>query len=316
MNRIVFNPPRLVLRDCERRFDMKNLTEILKGKFLPLILAIMMTLGAYTPSKIEVTSAPEKSENAVRIVSFNLRCNNDIYGSVKNRGKFAVAAFENYEPDSFGVQEATKEWLSILDEALGEKYSRVGEPRDDSSNTEYSAVYYRSDKYELLDSGTIWLSKTPEVFASKSFLASMPRICTWATLKNKETGFVYTHVNTHLDFLLEHTREKQAEVLLSKIEELSSRGPLVCTGDFNADKKDKTYSKMTAALDDSRLLAKETEDGKTYHNYGRGDVLHNGAIDFIFVTKETEVERYKIIDDTVDNMYISDHYGIMSDICF
>lgn len=295
---------------------MKNILETLKKKIIPLVLALMMTLGSYAPAKIEITSAPEKSESSVRILSQNLRCNNDLYGFVKNRALFVSEMLKNYEPDSFGVQEATETWLTLLDEALGEKYARVGEPRDNAKNTEYSAVYYRTDKFELLDEGTIWLSKTPEKFGSKSFFASMPRICTWATLKNKETGFVYTHVNTHLDFLVEYTRSKQSEVLLSKIGELQKTGPLVCTGDFNADERDETYEKMTASLDDSRLLAKETESGKTFHNYGRGDLFHKTAIDFIFVSKGTEVERYKIIKDTVDGMYLSDHYGIMADIIF
>ncbi len=295
---------------------MKNILETLKKKIIPLVLALMMTLGSYAPAKIEITSAPEKSESSVRILSQNLRCNNDLYGFVKNRALFVSEMLKNYEPDSFGVQEATETWLTLLDEALGEKYARVGEPRDNAKNTEYSAVYYRTDKFELLDEGTIWLSKTPEKFGSKSFFASMPRICTWATLKNKETGFVYTHVNTHLDFLVEYTRSKQSEVLLSKIGELQKAGPLVCTGDFNADERDETYEKMTASLDDSRLLAKETESGKTFHNYGRGDLFHKTAIDFIFVSKGTEVERYKIIKDTVDGMYLSDHYGIMADIIF
>ena len=295
---------------------MKTIFEAVKGKILPLVLALMMTFGLYTPAKTEITSAPKKSENAVRIVSQNLRCNNDLYGVVKNRSGFVCAMLENYEPDSFGVQEATESWLGFLDESLGEKYARVGEGRDGAKNTEYSAVYYRTDKFNLIDGGTIWLSKTPEKAGSKSFLASMPRICTWATLENKETGFVYTHINTHLDFLIEYTRSKQADVLLTKIEELQKRGPLVCTGDFNADEKGETYRKMTAALDDSRLIAKETESGKTYHNYGRGDLFHSTAIDFIFVSKGTKAERYKIIKDTVDKMYLSDHYGIMADIIF
>lgn len=295
---------------------MSNLLNAIRMKFLPLILAVMMTLGLYAPASIEITGAPEKNENAVRVVSFNLRCNDDIYGFVKNRGKFVSAALKAYAPDSFGVQEATVQWLSILDTELGKSYERVGLGRDNSKKTEYSAVYYRKDKFDLIDEGTIWLSETPEKFASKSFLASMPRICTWATLKSKENGEVYTHINTHLDFLLEYTRSKQADVLLSKIEELKQRGPLVCTGDFNADEKTETYKKMTNSLDDSRLIAKETESGKTYHNYGRADVFHSSAIDFIFVSKGTEVEKYKIIKDTVDNMYLSDHYGLMADICF
>ncbi len=295
---------------------MKSIIEAIKGKILPLVLALMMTFGTYAPAKIEIASAPEKSESSVRVLSQNLRCNNDLYGFVKNRSQFVCAMLKNYEPDSFGVQEATEAWLLLLDESLGKNYARVGEPRDNAKNTEYSAVYYRTDKYELLDSGTIWLSKTPEKFGSKSYLASMPRICTWATLRNKETGFAYTHINTHLDFLVEYTRSKQTDVLLSKIDELKKNGPLVCTGDFNADEKDKTYQKMSAVLDDCRLSAKETENAKTFHNYGRGDLFHSSAIDFIFVEKGTEVERYKIIKDTVDGMYLSDHYGIMADIIF
>ncbi|MCI7334303.1 MAG: hypothetical protein MSH34_05180, partial [Oscillospiraceae bacterium] len=113
---------------------MKNIVEALKQKILPLVLAVMMTLGVYTPATTEISSAPQKSETAVRVVSFNLRCNNDIYGFVKNRGKLVSAALENYAPDSFGVQEATKEWLDILDASLGEEYARVGEPRDSAKN--------------------------------------------------------------------------------------------------------------------------------------------------------------------------------------
>lgn len=295
---------------------MKKIVDLLKGKFMPLVLALMMTFGSYAPTEIAITSAPNRSENSVRIVSQNLRCNNDLYGFVKNRAQFVTAMLKNYAPDSFGVQEATETWLSYIDEALSENYARVGQPRDDSKNTEYSAVYYRTDKFDLLDEGTIWLSETPEEFGSKSFLATMPRVCTWATLKNKTTGAVYTHINTHLDFLVEYTRSKQADVLLSKVEELQKRGAVVCTGDFNADEKAETYLKMTAALEDCRLVAKESESGKTYHNYGRADLLHSTAIDFIFVTKGTQVERYKIIKDTVDGMYLSDHYGIMADIIF
>lgn len=295
---------------------MKTLFKALKSNFLPLVLAVMMTLGIYSPASIEINSAPQKSGDAVRVVSFNLRCQDDIYGSVENRGKFVCAALENYMPDSFGVQEATEKWLGILDSALGENYARVGEPRDESKNSEYSAVYYRADKYDLVDSGTIWLSKTPDKSGSKSFLSSMPRICTWATLKNKENGFVFTHINTHLDHLLEYTRSRQADVLLGKIEELMKLGPVACTGDFNTGEKTVTYKKLTAVLSDSRFVAKETESGKTFHNYGKKDLFHSTAIDFIFVSNATEVERYKIMKDTVNGMYLSDHYGIMADICF
>lgn len=286
----------------------------LTKSFVALITAIMLSLGIISIGNVEITDVPEKTDGTVRIVSFNLRTANDIYGSIKNRSVFIAAALDAYAPDSFGVQEANPAWLKQLDEKLGDKYARVGEPRDSSKNSEYSCVYYLKDRYELLDSGTIWLSKTPEVAASKDFGSSYPRICTWATLKNIETGLTYTHVNTHLDHLLESTRQKQAQVLMNKVEQLAESYPVVCTGDFNMNEGKAAYKLITEKMNDSRLVANQTEQGKTYHNYGRGDILHTSAIDFIFVQKDMQVERYKIIDNMVNNMYLSDHYGLCADI--
>lgn len=288
---------------------IKNLAAL----FTAILLALGVTVGNGSG---EVTDVPDRKDGAVRIVSFNLRSANDIYGTVKNRSVLMERVLTAYAPDSFGVQEANSEWLSLLDGSLGDRYARVGEGRSSDENTEFSCVFYLKDKYELLDSGTIWLSETPDVPGSRDYMSSFPRICTWATLRNRETGFTYTHINTHLDHLLEFTRTKQVDVLLNKITELSGTYPIVCTGDFNTNEGTETYKKMTAAMDDSRIVAEKTESGKTYHNYGRGDALHTSAIDFIFVEKGTNVAEYKIIKNMVNEMYVSDHYGLCSDILF
>ena len=257
---------------------------------------------------------PPKPENAVRAVSFNLRCKDDLYGKVKDRAAFVAETLRAYAPDSFGVQEATAQWLRLLDAALGETWARVGEPRDSTRNTEYSAVYYDKTVWDLLDSGTIWLSETPATPGSRSFASSFPRIATWATLKSKATGAVYTHLNTHLDHVLEYTREKQAAVLVKQIETLEQKGPVVCTGDFNTEEGARAYRVVAAALDDTKTTAAETDSGKTFHNYGRPLLSKRKPIDFIFVTKGTPVLRYKIIDNTADGMYLSDHFGLCADL--
>ena len=283
--------------------------------FLALIFAVLMTLGMFAPDSIVIDGVPEKAENTTRVISFNLRCNDDIYGTIKNRSKFITEAIKAYMPDSFGVQEANRKWLDAFDKTLSDLYARVGEPRDNTRNSEYSCVYYLKDKFELIDSGTIWLSKTPDVFGSKSFSSSLPRICTWATLKNKETGAVYTHANTHLDHLLESTRVKQAKVLVEKIKELSEvSAKVVCTGDFNTEEGAKAYKVVAGELNDSKFVAKTSDSGATFHDYGRPLTGKKKPIDFIFVTKGVEVETYKIIDNTVNYMYLSDHYGLCADI--
>ena len=281
-----------------------------------LVFAALMSLSLFAPDAVVITDVPDRPENAVRAVSFNVRCKDDLYGKVEHRGAFIAAAIRASAPDSFGVQEATAQWLALLDNALGDTYARVGEPRNSAKNTEYSAVYYNKNVYTLLDCGTRWLSETPDEKGSKSFYSTYPRICTWATLQNKETGLVYTHLNTHLDHLLELTREKQAQVLVKEIERLEQTGPVVCTGDFNTEEGAKAYKVVAAALDDTKKTAQETDSGQTFHNYGRLLFSKQKPIDFIFVTKDTTVLRYKIIDNTVHEMYLSDHYGLCADVRF
>lgn len=278
-----------------------------------IVLSMLMALGWWTPNSLEIKNVPEKNDGETRVISFNVRCKDDTPGPVKTRSQLIVSALTQYAPDSFGVQEATEEWMKILSENLGDRYEFVGKARDDSKNTEYSAVFYLKEKYELLDSGTFWLSETPEEFGSKFGSSSLPRIATWATLKNKENGKIYTHINTHLDHILEIARVQQVEVLAEKVEELKKVGTVVCTGDFNSKEGADAYDKMTETLFDTKYLAKESDSGQTFHNYGT-NIFDRKPIDFIFVSEGVEVSRYKIIGEQIEGMYLSDHYGICSDI--
>ena len=278
-----------------------------------IVLSFFMAIGWWTPGSLEIKNVPEKNEGETRVISFNVRCRDDAPGSVKTRSQLIVSALGQYAPDSFGVQEATEEWMKILSDNLGDRYAFIGKARDDSKDTEYSAVFYLKEKYECLDSGTIWLSDTPEEFGSKFISSSLPRIATWAVLKNKENGKVYTHINTHLDHILEKARVQQAEVLSEKIAELKKLGTVVCTGDFNSDEGNDAYNKMTEILSDTKYIARESDKGRTYHNYGRV-LFGKKPIDFIFVSEGTEVSRYKIIDEQIKGMYLSDHYGICVDL--
>lgn len=262
--------------------------------------------------EIVIDGIPEKADAALRIMSFNVRYCDDEDGSVKNRSKIVTAIIDQYLPDSIGVQEATGKWMNILDKALNEKYAFIGEAREEDQNSEHSAVFYLKDKYNLADYGTIWLSETPEVKYTKSFDSACYRVATWAVLENKETGEKYTHLNTHLDHVLEETRVSQVGVLLDRLTELQKSSKVVCTGDFNTYENGDVYAKMTEVTDDARKAAENSDSGHTYHNYGKA-TDEPSAIDYIFVPKGTNVQTYKIIRNTVKGMYPSDHYPVVAD---
>ena len=285
-------------------------------QLIAIFLSLFMTLGIYTPAEKEIKNVPEKDEENLRIISFNVRCADDLYGSVKGRSQLVCSAIRQYKPDSFGVQEATQKWLDAIDAELGDEYTCIAQMRDDEIGTEASAVYYLKDKYELLDSGTMWLSETPDVFGSKLEKSGCTRVATWAILKDKASGKIYTHVNTHLDHILEEVRVEQVKILETKIEELKAQGyPIVCTGDFNTYEGDEAYNEMITCLKDSKHLAAETDEGKTYHDYGLV-LFEKRPIDFVFVSDGVTVGRYKIIDEKINMMYLSDHYGVCVDLTF
>ena len=264
--------------------------------------------------EIVIDGIPQKADTDTRIMSFNVRSRNDKKGSIKNRSKIVKAIIEQYAPDTLGVQEATGLWMDILTEALSDKYAYVTQARDTKGyHTEHNPVFYLKDKFNLIDSGTIWLSETPKVPFSKSYDTNCTRIATWATLENKANGEIYTHLNTHLDHILESTRVAQVDVLLTKLAELEKFGKVVCTGDFNTEPTSEVYEKMTKTVKDSKAIAESSDNGITFHGYGKADDAA-GPIDYIFVTEGTDVKTYKIIRNTAKGMYPSDHYPIVADI--
>ncbi len=266
--------------------------------------------------EIVIDGVPEKSAEATRVMSFNLRCADDPEGSIDNRSQIAVEIINQYAPDSFGIQEATPKWLRILDKKVGDRYARVGQARDFFGPfSEYNCVYYLKDKYNLLDSGTFWLSETPYKKYSVDYDSACRRIASWAVLEDKTTGEVYTHINTHLDHVLESTRDAQCKVLLAEMGKLQTQGTVVITGDFNTYSDGDVYASMVAGADDAAVTAEiATDAGITYHNYGKKADEGQGPIDFIFLTKGTRVENYQVITTRIKDMYPSDHYPIIADI--
>ena len=96
-----------------------------------------------------------------------------------------------YHPDYFGVQEAVPQQMVDIKTGLKD-YDYVGVGRDDGKNQgEYSAIFYDTNKLEVLKSGTFWLSETPEK-PSKGWDAAYNRICTYALFKqkNRENSFL------------------------------------------------------------------------------------------------------------------------------
>ncbi len=248
----------------------------------------------------------------MKVMTFNILCGDRAGRKVETRHPFVADLIKKESPDSIGVQEATPEWMDYLKEKLDE-YAYVGVGRDDGKNDgEYSAVFYKKDKFELLESDNFWLSDTPDV-PGKGWDAVCIRICSWALLREKATGKKYVHLNTHLDHIGTEARQKGMEMIFAKAESISA--PTVVTGDFNFYEDSDFYKGLVSGkMRDTKHIADVTDSGDTFHGYGVSN--DTGVIDFILVSPEFKVKEYKIIRDKYNDDYPSDHFPVKAIIEF
>ncbi len=281
-------------------------TLITAKQMLCAILALIFPLLGIGIPELGVKANTESE--IVRIMSFNVRC------AEFDRGKIVPQAVADYLPDSVGLQECEGTWYLSLKAYLPD-YQIVGVGRDAGLPLlgESTAIMFRKDKYKLVDWGTFWLSETPNK-VSIGWDAKYRRTCTWVILQNRDTGKQYAHINTHLDNVGKIAREKGIEMILDKVASFDM--PVVVTGDFNFNSSSSYYKQLTSGvLSDVSKLAENADSGCTMHDYtGRTE---GAPIDFICVNEQiSSVKTYKIIRDTYDGKYVSDHYPICSDMIF
>jgi hypothetical protein len=104
------------------------------------------------------------SAQELSVMTYNIKLDYPKEGenSWTNRKPFFINQLKFYEPDVFGVQEAMPNQMKDMDSLLTD-YSFVGVGRDDGKDEgEYSAIFYKKDKFKVLESSTFWLSQTPE----------------------------------------------------------------------------------------------------------------------------------------------------------
>lgn len=244
------------------------------------------------------------------IMTYNLKISGDGIRTVEKRVSHIADTVKEKAPDSLGVQEADKNWVETLAAELPE-YAHVEKYRDDGiSEGESSAIFYLKDKYDLVESGHFWLSETPDV-PSLGWDAACNRICTYAVLKDKASGFTYVHFNVHFDHVGGKAQAESVALITSKIAEIAPDLPVVLTGDFNFSEGSDNYNNLIkCGLKDTKYLAAEYDDHATYHGY-HVIVPSTKPIDYVMVNGYVKsVESSKIDSGFVEHILASDHLPI------
>ena len=148
--------------------------------------------------------------------------------------------------DIFGTQEGKYPQLQDLKKAMP-GYDYIGIGRDDGKQAgEYSAIFYRVDRFEVLEHGDFWLSPETD-HPNKGWDAALPRICTWGKFKDKESGFEFLYFNLHMDHIGVQARAESAKLILRKVKEQPAHIPVVLSGDFNVDQFSESYELLNTS---------------------------------------------------------------------
>lgn len=243
---------------------------------------------------------------AFTVATYNLR-NANGYDSVQGNGwgqRYPVIAqmVQYHDFDIFGTQECFIHQLTDMKNALP-GYDYIGVGRDDGKQQgEHSAIFYRTDKFDVIEKGDFWLSDTPDV-PSIGWDAVLPRICSWGHFKCKDTGFEFLLFNLHMDHIGKKARVESAFLVQKKMKELGPNLPAILTGDFNVDQTHESYKALISQgiLNDSyeKCDFRYAVNG-TFNSFDPNNFTES-RIDHVFLSPAFHVKRYGVLTDTYRN---------------
>lgn len=259
-------------------------------------------------------------EEPVKVMTFNIRYDNpeDSLDNWAYRKERAAKAVLFYAPDIVGTQEVLHNQLEDLKQRLP-NYEVIGVGREDGKEKgEYSALWYRKERFDAQKTGWFWLSETPDVAGSKGWDGACERIATWAKLQDKVTKKTYFVLNTHLDHVGVLARREGVKLILDKVKELGGDLPVIVTGDFNAEPESDVIQQVTDAsnpehLTDARAVAELVYGPDwSFHDFGHIPYDKRSRIDYIFVKNGLEVQKYGVLAETEGDAFLSDHAPVLA----
>jgi len=274
----------------------------------------------------------------LRVGSYNIRNSGGDKGKANDwklrRGDMA-ALMKKLDLDVVGLQEVMPDQADYLCSQFT-NFTMVGEYRNGPRRGEASSVFFRKDRFEMLQQGTFWLSETPEVVASISWNSRCTRVCTWVRLQDRKTGRKFCFANTHLDHVSAEARLGGMKLIAKRMKDFSAGLPVIFTGDHNCVEHSAPAQYMAKVLRNAVHCCETPVEGPWLSAPGwryydpatllpATEALKIGSkalakerrpgcdrIDYIYVSTEFKVKQYATHADERPGvkMYPSDHLPV------
>ena len=252
----------------------------------------------------------------IKVSSFNLRMDTprDSINAWPNIKEMVKSLIQYHDFDIIGTQEGFIHQLQDLMEMPG--FAFIGAGRDDGKQGgEHSAILYKTDRFEVLESGDFWLRENPDEPGLGWDATCCNRIASWGLFKDLENGKEFYVFNAHFDHQGVIARKESGKLMVKKIQEIAKGKPVICTGDFNSTPDTEQIVSLSALLQDSYKVSKLPPYGPigTTNAFVFTAPMKN-RIDYVFVSHDFEVSKYAVLTDALNQRYPSDHLPVVATI--
>lgn len=256
-----------------------------------------------------------EDKEVLKIATFNLRMDTPSDGENAwfHRKDMVNDLIRFYGFDLFGTQEGFTHQLNDILRLSDYRFIGVG--RDDGKDAgEHCAIFYRSDRFKVLDQGDFWLSEHPEKPGRGWDGTCCNRICTWGKFEDLKNHKQFYFFNVHYEYEEDVARRESSNLMISRIKSIAGNQPVFLTGDFNAFPTEEPIRILNDSgfLNDSYKITKEAPFGPvcTYHGYD-STIKTEERLDYIWVTDSIQIDKYGVLTNTLYGHTPSDHFPVM-----
>lgn len=288
--------------------------------------------GKKDVSKVEANLSLEGKpayNHSLKLLNLNVTLSGYGENAVVSRYPRLYQMITEQMPDVLCLQEVScTTWFTCIQDGIGDTpaltdtYQFVGIGRNGERPDRYeaflegayNAILFNKTKYKLEDSGTFWLSETPDV-ASVGWDGRTFSICTWAKLTEIATGKQFVVMNTQLDTYGRSAAGNGADLICKKAAEFGL--PVILAGDFGVGASGKPYKNVVSDnfVDALKIAETVVDSGATQNGYGDSKIT--AATAHTFVTRGLfGVKSYDLITELVDGGYVSSHWAILTEILY
>ena len=253
-----------------------------------------------------------------------------------NRSNLLKEIYMEYYPDVIGLQECDSSGHSYIVNGLSSYYSVACRTVGTSSSKSYTPILYRSDRCQLLNSGS-------DLFAQQAD-GSKTKILSWAVFKHLPTDKTFAVINVHCAIVTATIqeryesqgkpvpsndvegaawREDNSREILERFDQLKSTYgatlPVFIMGDMNATANAESIQMLDRREELGNCIdlatASKSTGKRSWHDLGKAPVSGN-PIDHMFVTKDTIRVYTHYLNTSTDALKSSDHCQLICEVAW